>query len=118
MTKTLTQESLGQFSGTEVWYRHPLFSKFTYTEGVKYVADTGGAYWLIDLIFSTQYEPRVKAEHFQHWTLKVQDSSGTVTATDGNGHEIYKQEIEFTDFPLPEIQFYFTDNVLLLPGEY
>ncbi|WP_425606571.1 DUF6876 family protein [Prosthecobacter fusiformis] len=26
--------------------------------------------------------------------------------------------IEFTDFPLDEIAFYFTDNVLMLPSEY
>lgn len=30
----------------------------------------------------------------------------------------YTQQVEFTDFPLDEIKFHFTDNVILLPLEY
>jgi len=30
----------------------------------------------------------------------------------------WTQHIEFTDFPLDEIKFYFADNVILLPSEY
>ena len=56
--KTLTPEELEaglrQFYGTEVWYRHPLFRKCLYTEGVQYLAEHGGAYWLLDLIFGFQ----------------------------------------------------------------
>ncbi len=28
------------------------------------------------------------------------------------------QQIEYTDFPLPEIRLYVCDNVLMLPSEY
>lgn len=41
-----------------------------------------------------------------------------MTCEDGNGKEVYRQELKSTDFPLPEITFYFTDNVIMLPTEY
>ena len=47
-TKTLQQADLRQFTGTETWFRHPLARKVLYTEGVQYVAEQGGAYWLLD----------------------------------------------------------------------
>ena len=46
------------------------------------------------------------------------NNSGTSTLDDGNGREVYAKAIEFTDFPLPEIEFYFTGGVILLPSEY
>jgi len=37
-------------TGTETWFHHPLNRKVVYTEGMQYVAEKGGAYWLIDEI--------------------------------------------------------------------
>ena len=37
---------------------------------------------------------------------------------DGDGNVVYEKPIPFTDFPLSEITFYFTDDVILLPSEY
>jgi hypothetical protein len=31
---------------------------------------------------------------------------------------IYSKPIEYTDFPLPEIELYFTNSTILLPSEY
>jgi hypothetical protein len=31
---------------------------------------------------------------------------------------VYTKEIKYTDFPLDEITFYFTDNVIYLPSEH
>src|SRR3989304_933089 len=45
---------LSQFTGTETWWKHPIFRSYTYTDGVKYVADSCKAYWLIDAILSNQ----------------------------------------------------------------
>ena len=121
MTKhTLSENDLYQFTGTDHWYRHPLVGSVTYTDGAQYVAERGGAYWLLDIIAVAQkHDKAVKAEPFQVWTLKVHDNQkGTVTCDDGNGKELYRQELDYTDFPLPEITFYVTDNVILLPGEY
>jgi hypothetical protein len=59
------QEKLGQFIGSETFYRHPLFRKFVYTEGVQYLAEKAGAYWLLEYIFSNQTDEKIKAEEFQ-----------------------------------------------------
>ena len=118
-TKTLQQADLRQFTGTETWFRYPLARKVLYTEGVQYVAEQGGAYWLIDIIAFGQAIPAVAAESFQFWTLTVRpNQTATLVCEDGNGKVVHTQEIPFTDFPLPVIKFYVTDSVILLPSEY
>jgi hypothetical protein len=115
----LQETDLWQFTGTENWYRHPLVRTITYTDGARYVAEHGGAYWLLDIIATMQLDKAIRAESFQVWKLAVKpDRTGRVTCEDGNRKEVYRQELEFTDFPLPEITFYCTDNVILLTTEY
>lgn len=120
--KQLTQSDLDQFTGTETWYKHGLNRRVTFTEGVKFLADKAGAYWLIDEIALAQIgEPRVKAEEFQVWKLAIVNNEGyraKLTCEDGNGNEVYAKYIEFTDFPLAQVTVWFTDNVILLPSEY
>ena len=48
--KSLDPEIMSQFYGSEHWYRHGLVRTILYTDGVMYVADAAGAYWLIDEI--------------------------------------------------------------------
>lgn len=118
-TNNLHAEDLGQFIGSEQWYRHSLVRSITYTDGAQYVADHGGAYWLLDEIALAQkFSAAVRAEAFQVWKLTVSDHRGLLTCDDGNGIVVYAKPIPFTDFPLPEIKFYFTDDVILLPSEY
>lgn len=118
--KTLHENDLAQFTGTEHWYRHSLVGKVVYTDGAKYVADTAGAYWLIDEIGYGQWIDDVAAEEFQVWTLRVDlaANSAVLTCDDGNDRVVFSKQIAFTDFPLAEIRFYFTDNTILLPSEY
>lgn len=118
MNPTLKQEDLGHFTGSETLWRHVLRPNMFYTDGVKYVAQAGEAYWLLDVIVSAQMLRRVKREEFQVWGFKVDGSSGVIVADDGNGKELFIQEIPFTDFPLPEIKFYVRDHVVMLPSEY
>jgi hypothetical protein len=33
------------------------------------------------------------------------------------GNAVYRKRIEYTDFPLAEIELYFTNGVILLPSE-
>ena len=54
MTKTLSEFDLRQFTGSENWYRHPFVRQVLFTDGAKYVADQGGAYWLLDAIAIAQ----------------------------------------------------------------
>jgi hypothetical protein len=116
--KTLTRESLTGFNGTDTWYRHALVPGVTYTEGVRHVAETGEAYWLIDEIATAQLVQAVRREEFQHWRLKVDDNTAKLTCDDGNGRIVYSKGITFTDFPLPEIAFFYANQVIMLPGEY
>ncbi len=83
--KTLTQADLSQFTGTEQWYRHGLARNVLYTEGAQHVAESGGAYWLLDEIAFAQPIREVAAEAFQVWRLKVNpDHSATLACEDGN----------------------------------
>ena len=118
-TKTLTKAELAQFTGSETWYRHGIVREVLFTDGAKYVADAGGAYWLLDEIALAQrYKKKVAAEEFQVWTLKVKDNKGTLICDDGNGNAVYQKRIPFTDFPLDEISLYFCNKTILLPSEY
>jgi hypothetical protein len=54
LTKTLTKADLAQFTGSEHWYRHQMVRDVLYTDGVQYVAQRGGAYWLINEIAFAQ----------------------------------------------------------------
>ena len=49
-TATLSEVQLRQFTGSENWYRHGINRNILFTDGAKYVADTAGAYWLLDEI--------------------------------------------------------------------
>ena len=117
--KTLTKADLTHFTGSEQWYRHGLVRKVLYTDGAQYVAETAGAYWLLDELAFGQSEPHIAAEEFQVWRLKVNpDQTALLSCEDGNDRVVFNKQIEYTDFPLDEITFYFTNNTILLPGEY
>ena len=126
MTMTLEEADLRQFTGSEQWYQHGLVPKITFTNGAKHVADAGGAYWLLDEIALAQkFNKKVAAEEFQVWKLLRDDAAlgntgngATLSCDDGNGNIVYSKRISFTDFPLPAIILYCTDNVILLPSEY
>jgi len=112
-------EDLAQFKGTEQWYRHPVFRSFLYTDGVKYLAEKAGAYWLLDYIFSNQTLAKIKAEEFQVWKIFVKDEAAEIKVEDGNDNIVYEFKIAYTDFPLEEFTLWFLNNqTLILPSEY
>lgn len=116
---SLTHSALAQFTGTELWFKHRLIPSITYTEGVKYLADEGNAYWLLDMIALSQNSFGVKREAFQIWKLSVkEDHSAVLTCDDGNGNVIFTKHIQRTDFPLFEAVVWFTNDVMLLESEY
>ena len=118
--KSLTPADLRQFTGTETWHRHSFVRKVLYTDGAEYVAEKGGAYWLLDeIVFAQRDHERIAVETFQLWTLRVHpDRSATLTCENGNGNAVFTKAIPLTDFPLEEITLYFTNGVILLPSEY
>jgi len=110
---------LNTFTGTSQYYKASPLYNLNLTDGTKYLAEKTGCYWLIDIVGSYQGEPKVKAEGFQVWKLKVNDDkSAVVTCEDGNYNEIIRQDIPFTDFPLKEISVWVQNGVCFLPSEY
>ena len=118
------REILVQATGTEQYWRaFPENDKFLFTDGVKLMAEICEAFWLITAVFSWQCEKKVKKEPFQVWALRFNDKAkgdgAFLVCDDGNNREIACQEIEFTDFPLPEgIKLYLDGGILMLPSEY
>ena len=118
--KKITEADLRNFTGSEHWYRFGLDPRITCTDGAKYVADQGGAYWLLDEIALAQKsEKAVAAEEFQVWVLKVNaDRTASLSCGDGNNNTVYTKEIPFTDFPADEITLWFANNTIYLPSEH
>jgi len=120
MKAPFTPHELAQFTGTEKRYRHRINSEVLFTEGVKYVADRAGAYWLLDEIALIQpCQKRVAAEIFQVWKLQVNASrSAQLVCEGGDGNVVYTRAIRLTDFPAEGITLWFADRTILLPSEY
>lgn len=119
MNAAQLNSELHYFTGTEQYFFHPLFPKFHYTDGIRFLAREAGAYWLLEKIFSLQGLPVLKRHDRQFWKLEVrEDQTARLVCEDGDGSEIHVEAIAYTDFPLPEISLFFMERVLLLPSEY
>jgi len=116
----LTEADLRHFTGSESWYRHGIARDVLFTDGAKFVADQGGAYWLLDEIALGQRGYKaVAAEEFQVWTLTVKDDhTAALTCGDGNGKTVFEKRIEYTDFPAERITLWFENNTIYLPSEH
>jgi hypothetical protein len=114
---------LHNFSGTERYYR--ITHDTVITDGAKFVADKGGAYWLMTAIASYLTEQTDK-ETFIVANLTVTRTATACTALlkldDGNDNVLAEQFIEYTDFELDEFKLYACYNgdmwVIMLPREY
>lgn len=144
MSPEWIKNGLAQFSGSEdyhllsllhqhlpsMWDGKRLFGRLLCTDGVKWLAETAQAYWLIDAIASWQSRIAKECkknrdlEGLQVWRLKRTDAGGAVlTCDDGNVKLAVEQKIEYTDFPLDEIKLYVEPRgdgtlILLLPSEH
>ena len=115
MDKKLFESELAGFTGTESY--HKCWLGFVFTDGVKFLAEKGRCYWLLDIIGS--YQPKLEGSHFQIWELKVEKGEGVVTMREDSNLPVkITQKINYTDFCLDHIKLYFIDDVLLLPSEY
>lgn len=117
-----------QTTGSNQLHRHPL--GITYTDGVRFLAETCGAFWLIDAVASHQPPIRRKkgadAASFQVWRLEPERQEETDgwalsawTDTPKMSQRLAYQWIEFSDFPreLAPFEFYCESGTMLLKGE-
>lgn len=107
MNETPEVIDLSQFRGSDNFYKHWL--GLIYTDGVKYLAEKAGAYWLIDAIVSHQPKARRNPmlRDFQIWKLERYKKAGaklTCWKDSGPGEEpLITQRIEYTDFPFEAV---------------
>ena len=117
---TELQSALAQFTGTERYYR--LYSNVVLTDGTKYLADSAGCYWLMDVYASHLASVDPNVERFTCLKLSKKGSGAEIVIEDGNTQPLAKQQIEYTDFPLDTFVFYAAWAgefwVLMLPSEY
>ena len=124
------EAELKEFTGTELYHRHPLNPKLVWTDGVQHFAEKAGAFWFLDLVAiganghpgivpAVQRDPGGFAVVFLH----VKNDHALVEAFDDvPGRCIFTESIGWTDCPAGEWKFYLIDDMdhvtLLLPSEY
>ena len=127
MTPEALTAALAQFTGTEHYYAY--WGGLTHlTEGVQFLAKEARCFWLLDVICSYQADLAKHADtrlhEMQFWKLKVNDDKSAVVTcvADGDEPPAITQQIEWTDFPLPEIRIWVGSEgerkIALLPSEY
>ena len=83
--------------------------------------DTAQCYWMMDAIVSHLCEIGTN-DWFVHVHMTVTGQHALMVYDDGNGRELARQAIAYTDFPLSEITLYACWDsehwVILLPSEY
>jgi hypothetical protein len=108
------EEYIANTHGTQDLHKQAFTGgRFVYTDGLEFIAETAGAYWLIDAIASHAAKRRLMADpmlrDFQIWVLKVNQETreAVLTCKAGTGcRAAVRQVIPYTDFPMAEIKFY------------
>ena len=117
--KQFDSTQLGQFTGTGRYYR--ISRRHLLTDGTRYLAEQAACFWLMDAIASHLSEIDT-AEWFVVIKTTVKRTSAVMVYEDGNGKELARQEIPYTDFPLASITLYACWDqehwVIMLPSEY
>ncbi len=109
---------LNEFTGSQCIYRHPL-TKLVYTEGVQFLAEKFGCYWLLDrILIEARLNRILSREEFQVWILSRKEQGFQLTCEDGNGRVLFFNAIEYSDFAAGKVTLWLVDGVLLLPSEY
>jgi hypothetical protein len=113
--KIMNKENLSNFHGTENYYSNKNYP-FEYTDGVKYVAENGKAYWLLDAIAS--WQKKLDSSQIQFWMLIVNSDKSAVLTCEQDNESVITQQIPFTEFPFSEVTLWLCDGILLLSSEY
>jgi len=113
------KQELQHFTGSESFHKNPLFPRYVYTEGVKFLAEKAGAYWLLDYILANQMLDILKTQPFQTWKITVLETEAAfIEVGDGDEKKLISFILTYTDFPLQELTLWLVDNTLMLTSEY
>ena len=115
----LDSGALAQFTGTEKHYR--ISRRHLLTDGTRYLAEKAACFWMMDAVTSHLSEIGTK-DWFVLVRVSVAQGRAVMVYEDGNDHELARQEIPYTDFPLEAISLYACWDtvhwVIMLPSEY
>jgi len=95
---------LSQFYGTQAYHKISMFN-YVVTDGVKHIAQEGGAFWLMDEIGMAAidlYRKGGRLAEMQFWNLKKNKSGNGAKLTcvaDSGEPSVYTKKIPYTDFP-------------------
>lgn len=114
----LELKEIRQFCGTSQYYN---VMGVNVTDGVKYVMDNGYAWVVTDAVAVLKFADDLANQPFVSIKLTIEKDNEEVavriTYTDGNGNTLYKQDYKWSNAEA-EISFYYTQNVMMLTGEY
>ena len=115
----LPVQDLAQFTGTTCYYR--ISTQHLLTDGTHYLAEQGGCFWIMDAVSSHLVEIGTQ-DWFVVVRIEVTDHGAMMRYEDGNGKELARQAIPYTDLPLSELTLYAVWDtqhwVIMLPSEY
>ena len=114
------------FTGTEGYHYLNFLKNLKFTDGMKFLCEETGSFWLIDIVTSVQSLSNIIDNHFIIWRLEVKGTNGKISAysdceSDGSysiNKQLYTQVIEYSDFPEGNFEFYQINDVVLLKSEY
>ena len=117
--KNFDASQLAYFTGTERYYR--ISRRHLLTDGAKYLAEEAECFWMMDAIASHVSEINTH-DWFVQIKVQVHGIKATMIYDDGNGKELARQEIPYTDFPMEAVSLYACWDgehwVIMLPSEY
>ena len=110
----LELKEIGQFYGTTQYYN---VMGINATEGIKYIMDNGYAWVVTDAAVIIRM--LLKNEKFVLIKLKLNKEEGTaiIEYSDGNNNKVHEQKYEWTNAK-KNLKLYYSNGVLMLPGEY
>ena len=115
----LTAQDLAQFTGTTCYYR--MGTQHLLTDGTQYLAEQAGCYWIMDAVSSHLVEIGT-ADWFVVVCIEVENHQAVMRYEDGNGRELARQAIPYTDFPFANLTLFAVWDtahwVIMLPSEY
>jgi hypothetical protein len=112
---------LNHAHGTEHYHRVSTFMGAPVaTDGVVSLAKAAECFWLLDAIISYRNNKCIPTPNFQVWKLTVDTNteSAVLECLDDDKNVVIRQDIEYTEFPLPEIIIWVVSGVIMLPSEY
>ena len=120
----ITEFDLKGFTGTTGYFRPQplLFPHFLLTDGTRYVAEKGEAFWLFDAIASLQMLPKIKKHpklnELQFWRLeKAEDESAVLSVEWDKDEVVHTYALEYTSFPLKSLLLYVAPSMIRVDGE-